>query len=87
MGFRFRRRVRIAPGIALNISKSGVSTSIGGRGATINASRRGTRTTVGLPGTGLSYRTTRSPASGGFLSGIIGLAVICAALYACTKLL
>lgn len=30
--------------------------SIGGRGATANFSRRGTTTTVGIPGTGLSFR-------------------------------
>jgi len=57
MGFRFRRRLRIMPGLSLNISKSGISTSIGGRGATFNISKHGTRTTVGLPGTGLSYRS------------------------------
>ena len=57
MGFRFRRRIRIAPGISLNVSKSGISTSIGGRGATLNISKRGTRTTLGLPGSGISYRS------------------------------
>ena len=55
MGFRFRRSIRIAPGIHLNIGKSGLSTSIGGKGATINIGERGTRGTVGLPGTGISY--------------------------------
>lgn len=55
MGFRFRKSIRILPGIRLNLSKSGVSTSIGGRGATINVGKRGVRGTVGLPGTGLSY--------------------------------
>lgn len=55
MAFRFRKSVKIAPGVRLNFSKSGVSTSIGGRGATINLSSHGTRHTVGLPGTGLSF--------------------------------
>ena len=55
MGFRFRRSVKIAPGIRLNLSKGGVSTSLGGRGATVNVSKRGVRGTVGLPGTGMSY--------------------------------
>jgi hypothetical protein len=59
MGFRFRKRIKIAPGISLNLSKSGVSTSLGGKGFTINIGRGKTRTTVGLPGTGLSYSTTR----------------------------
>ena len=64
MGFRFRRSVKIAPGIRLNFSKSGVSTSLGGRGATVNLSKRGTRHTVGLPGTGVSY-STFTPKNGG----------------------
>ena len=55
MGWRFRRSVRIIPGVRLNISKSGVSTSIGRRGATVNISKHGVRQTYGLPGTGLSY--------------------------------
>ena len=53
MGFRFQRRIKIAPGVRLNLSKSGISTSVGGRGFTLNS--RGTAT-VGIPGIGLSYR-------------------------------
>ncbi len=60
MGFRFSRRIKLIPGVRLNISKSGVSTSIGGRGATVNISKRGVRSTIGIPGTGLSY-TSNSP--------------------------
>lgn len=55
MGFRFRQGIRIFPGLRLNLSKSGVSTSLGGRGATLNISKKGIRGTVGLPGSGLSY--------------------------------
>ena len=57
---RFRRTAKIAPGIRLNFSKSGVSTSFGPRGLhyTVGHGRR--RTTVGLPGTGLSYTTYSS---------------------------
>jgi hypothetical protein len=61
MGLRFRRRIRLAKGLYLNVSKSGVSASVGGRGATVNLSRHGTRTTVGLPGSGLSYRSPTRP--------------------------
>ena len=60
MGFRFSRRIRILPGVRLNLSKSGVSTSIGGHGAWLTFGKRGTRATVGIPGTGLSYSTTTS---------------------------
>lgn len=55
MGFRFRRSIKVAPGIRLNLSKSGTSVSVGSRGATMNIGRKGTRTTTGIPGTGLSY--------------------------------
>src|SRR5580704_7598803 len=65
MGFRFRRRLRIFPGLYLNVSKSGVTTSIGGHGATLNLSKRGTRTTIGLPGSGLSWRSPTKPWEGG----------------------
>lgn len=55
MGFRFRRSFKVAPGLRLNLSKSGVSTSVGRRGLWFTIGTRGTRTTVGIPGTGLSY--------------------------------
>jgi hypothetical protein len=65
MGFRFRRSIKIAPGIRLNVSKSGVSASIGRRGATINVSENGTRATVSIPGTGISYTENLSTAKRG----------------------
>lgn len=56
MGFNFRKSLKIAPGVRLNITKKGVSSvSLGGKGARVNLGKKGTRTTVGLPGTGLSY--------------------------------
>lgn len=55
MAFRFFRRFRIAPGITLNLSKSGPSLSVGPRGAKVTVGRRGVRQTLGLPGTGLHY--------------------------------
>jgi hypothetical protein len=55
MGFRFRKTIKLLPGVKLNFSKSAVITSIGGPGATINMSKRGTRSAVGIPGTGMSY--------------------------------
>ena len=58
MGFRFWRRVRIAPGVTLNLSKSGGSLSLGPRGAKFTVGPHGRRSTVGLPGTGLFYTAT-----------------------------
>jgi hypothetical protein len=55
MGFRFQRRIRIVPGLHLNLSKFGVSASVGRRGSWLTFGPRGTRATVGIPGTGLSY--------------------------------
>ena len=56
-GFRFRKTIGVAPGVRINVSKSGASTSIGGKGATVNVGM-GRRPTInlGIPGTGLSYR-------------------------------
>lgn len=61
MGFRFRNSIRLAPGVRLNIGKKGMnSLSVGGRGVTLNVGKDGTRVTVGLPGTGMSYSTKLS---------------------------
>jgi len=58
MSFRFWRRVKIVPGVTLNLSKSGGSLSFGPRGAKFIVGSRGKRATVGIPGTGLFYTTT-----------------------------
>jgi hypothetical protein len=49
------RRVRLAPGISLNLSGSGPSLSFGVRGAHLTVGRTGVRQTVGIPGTGIFY--------------------------------
>jgi hypothetical protein len=59
MSWRFRRRFRVAPGLWLNLSRSGISTTIGTRGLRYTIGRRGTGATVGLPGSGISYSTYR----------------------------
>ena len=60
MGFRFFKRIRLATGITMNLSKSGASVSFGPRGAKFTLGRRGARGTIGLPGTGMHYTTTSS---------------------------
>ncbi len=52
--WRFRKSKKIAPGVRINLSRSGPSLSVGPKGAKVNISRKGTRTTVGIPGTGIS---------------------------------
>ena len=63
MGFRFRKSVKLFPGVRINLSKSGPSLSVGGRGHTLNVSSRGTRATVGIPGTGVSFSKRLSSAT------------------------
>ncbi|WP_353218518.1 DUF4236 domain-containing protein [Pseudomonas asiatica] len=54
MALRLRKSFKIAPGLRINVSKGGISTSIGGKGVTANIGKRGTRVTTSIPGTGLS---------------------------------
>lgn len=60
MGFRFFKRVKLLPGVSLNFSKSGVSTTIGPPGAKVTLGHGKVRETVGIPGTGISY-TSMTP--------------------------
>jgi hypothetical protein len=56
MGWRYRKSFRLFPGVRINVSSRGVSTTIGVRGASVNFSNRGTYLNTGIPGTGISYR-------------------------------
>ena len=56
MGLRFRKSVKVVPGVRLNFSKSGISTSLGTTGARMTFSKNGVYSNVGLPGTGLYMR-------------------------------
>jgi hypothetical protein len=55
-GLRFQKRLRILPGLRINLSKSGASATLGPRGAGVNIGKDGITTNAGIPGTGLSYR-------------------------------
>lgn len=55
MGFKFRRSVKIAPGVKVNLSNKGAGVSVGGKGARVSVGPSGTRFTSSIPGTGLSY--------------------------------
>jgi hypothetical protein len=86
MGFRFRRSVRIAPGLRLNLAKTGASLSVGRPGATLNLREQGIKATVGLPGSGLSYSTRLSQSLRGaatlrtVVRVIVGFALVAAVL-------
>lgn len=59
MGFRFRKSFKIAPGVRVNVGKKSVGISAGVKGARVSVNSSGRKTTtVGLPGTGLSYSKT-----------------------------
>lgn len=62
MGWRFRKSIKIMPGVRINFSKSGISTSVGPRGAKVTFGPNGTYVNTGIPGTGLY---TREKISGG----------------------
>jgi len=58
MGFRFQRRIRVAPGVRLNLSKSGIGVGVGRNGLRLGMdAKRRKYFSLGLPGTGLSYRS------------------------------
>lgn len=74
---RFRKSVKIMPGVRLNFSKSGVSTSIGRRGATVNVSKRGIRSTLSIPGTGLSWSRKNGWTEGGVAEPSVEIEALC----------
>jgi hypothetical protein len=79
MGLRFQKRIKIFPGVYINLSKSGVSASVGGKGATVNVGSTGRKmVTLGIPGTGLSYRV---PLSSGILLLLLAAVVIVGLAY------
>ena len=56
MGIRFRKSINLGGGLRINISKSGVGYSWGGKGFRITKTAKGkTRRTYSVPGTGISY--------------------------------
>lgn len=53
---RFRRRTKLFPGVYLNFSKTGISTTIGVPGASVNFNKQGIFLNTGIPGTGIYDR-------------------------------
>ena len=61
MGVRFRKSLKIAPGVRLNVGTKSAGVSFGGKGLRYSVNSSGRRTaTVGIPGSGLSYSTSIS---------------------------
>jgi tetratricopeptide (TPR) repeat protein len=62
--FRFRRSIKLGPGVRLNVGKTGLGVSMGVRGARRSFHSSGRETaSVGIPGTGLGYVHTSSGGS------------------------
>lgn len=62
MALRFRKSIKLAPGVRLNFSGRGTTWSLGPRGASVSIGRRGVYANAGIPGTGISSRTRIAPA-------------------------
>ena len=70
MGLRFKKSVKICKGVRVNLSGKGIGLSVGSKGCRYSLHSSGRKTTtVGIPGTGISYskshgskkkKTTRS---------------------------
>ena len=54
MPIRIRKSFNLFPGVKVNMSKGGMSITVGRKGFHLNFSKRGVRQTVGLPGSGIS---------------------------------
>src|SRR5690606_196379 len=57
MPFRFRKSFKLAPGLRVNLSRSGIGFSAGPRGLKLSSGPRGPRLHATLPGTGVAYAT------------------------------
>ena len=75
MAWNYRKRIKIAPGIHLNFSNKGVSTSIGPKGAKVTFGKDGTYLNKSIPGTGL-YSREKISGSGTSNSGCAPLLAI-----------
>lgn len=82
MGLNFRKSKKIAPGVKLNVNKKSMGVTLGNKYVrhTVNSKGR-SRTTVGLPGTGLSYtkihgnKPKKVNSTVGIIGGLLALAL------------
>jgi hypothetical protein len=56
MALKFRRRQKLFPGVYLNFSAKGISTTFGVKGLSVNFNKTGTYLNTGIPGTGIYDR-------------------------------
>ena len=64
MGLRFHKSINLGGGFRVNLSKSGIGYSWGTKGARFTKTAKGTtRSTLSIPGTGISYVSESKPNS------------------------
>lgn len=73
---RFQKRIKILPGVSVNLSKTGISASLGPRGAKVTVGSGKQRTTVGIPGTGLSHSVVESASTPTSSHSVAALVII-----------
>lgn len=56
MGWRFRKSFKVIPGVRLNLSRHGLSATLGAAPFSVNVGPRGVYSNVSIPGTGLYNR-------------------------------
>ena len=86
MPFRFRRSIRIVPGLRLNVGRRRLSASVGAPEGHVTAGAGGVRATATLPGTGISYTVTtphgrRSPQPGSWGRWLGSAAIVAAVMW------
>ncbi len=57
MGLKFHKKIKILPGLDINLSKKGMGVSIGPKGSKLTINSKGDiYTNISIPGTGVSFR-------------------------------
>lgn len=64
MAWKYRKLVRVAPGVCLNIRKNGISTTMGVRESSTTSGKNGVYLNTGIPGTGFYTRSIGVPTAG-----------------------
>jgi hypothetical protein len=93
MSLRFRRSIKLLPGVHVNLGLHGAGLSVGARGLHVGVNRRGVYSSAGIPGTGLyavhHYRSSsgQHPRVAGDAGGGCLLLVMIAILVAMAEVL
>lgn len=64
MGWQLRKRIRLFPGVGVNLSKHGPSLTLGWRGYHVTVGHGHVTRTVSIPGTGIFYTSRHGIHSG-----------------------